>query len=106
VADTSGRHPCVQTLAYADYQFKSHGELLSLLRDKHLLVLDVPHPQRRFDKDGLSRLGDLNKEIVVHGKSHFNVISVFIFICIQIIQSPRMPKTWMVDRPQEPLRSS
>jgi ribosomal protein RSM22 (predicted rRNA methylase) len=61
-------------LSKSEVDQKSAEELQNILRRKHIVVHDQFEPTLRFDEQGLSTLGDLQKLVTIHGVYDFSVI--------------------------------
>ena len=61
-------------LSKSEVDQKSAEELQKILRSKHIVVHDQFEPTLRFDEEGLSTLGDLQKLVTIHSVYNFRVI--------------------------------
>ena len=92
VADTTASNAYIHTFKHVEFVDMPHNEVLAHLRTGHLLITDRPVRSRKFDANGLRRLGSLNRMLTIHGVVYFHYISSNIMLiiimsyrCIQII---------------------
>lgn len=71
---TSPKDSVFCILSKSEVDQKSAEEVQKILRGKHIMVYDQFEPTLRFDEEGLSTLGDLQKLVTIHGVYDFCVV--------------------------------
>lgn len=57
----------VHIISNDEFENKSDGEILNLLRSGHILVNNIAKPRNGFDQRGLRKLASLTREVTIHG---------------------------------------
>jgi hypothetical protein len=63
----AGKHDCLRIINHSDYVSMTHGDILALLANHHILVVNGPVSGRKFNKAGLGDLLSAKNKIVIHG---------------------------------------
>lgn len=56
---------------YERFKAMSAAQVLRIFQDRHILVINAPHEQHKFDKEGLNILGSLSIPREVQGIFNF-----------------------------------
>lgn len=58
----------IRIIRHSDYEAMPEIEILRVLRDRHILVTEIPHQHRAFNQATLRLLGSLETPVILHGK--------------------------------------